>query len=332
MGYPKCVIQNMKSTYRQCARTPKLGFDSDRLEAGFTLIELLVVIAIIAILAAMLLPALASAKRRAQAAVCLSNIKQLCLTDVMYENDNHSFIQPYADLGGVNFGTSTFLGVNSEWIGPMIDYSAKATNLIICPTAATPPAPGSIPDAVGAGSQNASADHCYIRGTLKDNTSGATQVSGSYACNGWLYYYDGKGWGDGSGDDIEPANTDPAWYYSKSASMRYPDRTPFFMDGPWVDAWPAEADRPASDLYTGYFSAHANEMGRIMIARHGGVNPAAAPRNDKTPWSSSSGPAGAINMGFGDGHAEPVKLVNLWNYEWHRNWNPAKVPAIKIPD
>jgi prepilin-type N-terminal cleavage/methylation domain-containing protein len=125
---------------------------SSRTHAAFTLIELLVVIAIIAILAAMLLPALARAKESGKSIACNNNLRQLGMAMRMYADENQGTLPPHI--------------VSSRWPDKFYELYGKNVKVLLCPSEIT----------------NAPL-------TIGPSNNVADGVSRSYFINGWNDYF-----------------------------------------------------------------------------------------------------------------------------------------------
>jgi prepilin-type N-terminal cleavage/methylation domain-containing protein len=131
---------------------------------------------------------------------------------------------------------------------------------------------------------------------------------GSYCLNGYLY--------------SDSLYGEPKHFFKSEADVYYPSRTPFFADAIWVDAWPLVTDRPARNLFDGD-KFQQGGLSRIAIPRHGS-SPTVGLKN----FDPRNTLPGAVGVSFADNHVEMVKLEQLWNLYWHKNWEPpAKRPG-----
>ena len=281
--------------------------------AGFTLIELLVVIAIIAILAALLMPALAGAKIRAKNMQCINNLKQLATGAVMYENDN----------GAIEWGS-----VNSLWLTTVISEQGSAT-IRVCPFA-TDPVANAVPNAQG------TADNAWVWAVLANpndpNSTATVSTNGSYALNGWLYKYDSTLSGSGF-----IASSDSIRFFPSDTAILHPSQTPMFVDALWPDLWPYQGGLPDDnggqwELFSDNNKANQMNSGsqdqgmaRCCIGRHSGKGPVGS--TTQVPGTTVPLWIGGVNVGLADGHAEFSKLDDLWMYYWNMNEVPATRPG-----
>lgn len=221
---------------------------------GFTLIELLVVIAIIALLLAVVVPALRMAKRKCQTVICRSNLKQWDLVFYLYANDNEgSFPQGY-EGNGVNPEEAWMLGATLPYY--------EDTTLRMCPSSKRVDRPPAYPQHGGTFEDWGPFPETYSGQTWYDS-----YATGSYGFNNWCA-------------DVP----DGAWWWGlphENAIRKIGDKNaykiPIVGDSVYLDTAPLHIDPPPTneehlrDEYNATWDTYSMKF--YCIDRHsGGVN------------------------------------------------------------